>query len=72
MISNLPAKVGNELFYITFCDAYDRLQPGGRIVVVTINGLRQFIKRSFTEVFGNYKKVKQGASYTISSASKVS
>ena len=72
MISNLPAKVGNELFYIAFCDAYDRLQPGGRIVVVTINGLRQFIKRSFTEVFGNYKKVKQGASYTISSASKVS
>ncbi len=72
MISNLPAKVGNELFYISFCDAYDRLQPGGRIVVVTINGLRQFIKRSFTEVFGNYKKIKQSTSYTISSALKVS
>jgi len=72
MVSNLPAKVGNELFTIAFCDAYDRLQPGGRIVVVTINGLRQFIKRSFTEVFGNYKKIKQGASYTISSAYKVS
>ena len=70
MVSNLPAKVGNELFYISFCDAYDRLQPGGRIVVVTINGLRQFIKRAFTEVFGNYKKVKQSASYTISSAFK--
>ncbi len=72
MISNLPAKVGNELFYISFCDAYDRLQPGGRIVVVTINGLRQFIKRSFTEVFGNYKKIKQSTGYTISSALKVS
>ncbi|MEE9334227.1 MAG: methyltransferase [Granulosicoccaceae bacterium] len=70
MVSNLPAKVGNELFYISFCDAYDRLQPGGRIVVVTINGLRQFIKRSFNEVFGNYKKIKQSTSYTISSAFK--
>lgn len=70
VVSNLPAKVGNEMFYISFYDAYLRMQPGARIVVVTINGLRQFVKRAFTDVFGNYKKLKQGQSYTISMATK--
>lgn len=68
VVSNLPAKVGNEFFQIMFHDAHQRMQPGARFVVVTINGLRGFIKRSFTDVFGNYKKVKQGKSYTISMA----
>lgn len=70
VVSNLPAKVGNEMFYISFYDAFVRMQPGARIVVVTINGLRTFIKRAFTDVFGNYKKLKQGQSYTISMAVK--
>jgi len=70
VVSNLPAKVGNEMFYISFYDAFLRMQPGARIVVVTINGLRTFIKRAFTDVFGNYKKLKQGQSYTISMAQK--
>ena len=70
VVSNLPAKAGNELFYLYFYDALHHLKPGGRIVVVTINGLRDFIKRSFKEVFGNYDKLKQGARYTISQAVK--
>jgi len=70
VVSNLPAKVGNELFYISFFDAHQRMQPGATIVVVTVNGLRQFVKRAFTDVFGNYKKVKQGRSYTISMATR--
>lgn len=70
VVSNLPAKVGNELFYITFVDAFSRMRPGASIVVVTINGLRQFVKRAFTDVFGNYTKLKQGKSYTISKAVK--
>lgn len=68
VVSNLPAKVGNEFFQIMFHDARARMVPGARIVVVTINGLRGFIKRSFTDTFGNYRKVKQGKSYTISMA----
>lgn len=72
VVSNLPAKVGNEMFYISFYDAYQRMQPGATIVVVTINGLRQFVKRAFTDVFGNYKKLKQGKSYTISMATRES
>lgn len=70
VVSNLPAKVGNEFFQILFHDAHERLQPGGRIVVVTINGLRDFIKRSFRQTFGNYTKLKQGRSYTISMAER--
>jgi len=70
VVSNLPAKVGNEMFYIAFYDAYRRMQPGARLVVVTINGLRQFVKRAFTDVFGNYSKLKQGKSYTISMATR--
>ena len=68
VVSNLPAKVGNEFFQILFDDAHRQMQPGARIVVVTINGLRSFIKRSFNEVFGNYDKLKQGKTYTVSMA----
>ena len=68
VVSNLPAKSGNELLYLSFIDSRARMQPGARIVVVTITGLRQFIKRTFIEVFGNYTKVKQGRSYTVSMA----
>lgn len=68
VVSNLPAKVGNEFFQIMFHDARSLMLPGSRIVVVTINGLRGFIKRSFLDSFGNYTKLKQGKSYTISMA----
>lgn len=68
VVSNLPAKVGNELFYLMFVDAWRRMQPDARIVVVTINGLRSFIKRAFTDVFGNYRKLKQGKAYTVAEA----
>ena len=68
VVSNLPAKAGKELFYLYFYDARSRMKPGSRIYVVTINGLRQFIKRVFGEVFGNYSKLKQGKDYTVSMA----
>lgn len=70
IVSNLPAKVGNEQHYLYLFDAYDRLNPGGRFVVVTINGLRDFISRTFKEVFGNYDKLKQGKTYTVAQAVK--
>ena len=68
--SNIPAKVGNELMSLFFYDAFTQLRPGGRIYVVTINGLREYIKRVFREQFGNYTKIKQGAHYTVALASK--
>ena len=66
VVSNVPAKVGKEMLSIMLHDINNQLAPGGQFVVVTINGLRQYMKRNFMEVFGNYEKVKQGKDYTIS------
>lgn len=71
IFSNLPAKVGREFLWILLEDAKKHLKPGGRIYVVTISGLREFIKRNFQEVFGNYEKVKQGRNYTVGLATKI-
>jgi 16S rRNA (guanine1207-N2)-methyltransferase len=71
VVSNLPAKVGNEAYAILFHDAERALRPGGHIVVVTISGLRRYIERAFTEAFGNYEKVKQGRTHTVSMATKL-
>ncbi len=68
--SNIPAKVGKEMLSLILHDAWQRLKPGGRLYVVTINGLRQYMKRNLTEVFGNYDKLKQGRAYTVALASK--
>jgi 16S rRNA (guanine1207-N2)-methyltransferase len=70
VVSNLPAKVGRELMTTFLLDAYAQLKPGGQIVVVTINGLREYIKKNFQAVFGNYEKIKQGKTYTVSRAVK--
>ncbi|MCB1877652.1 MAG: methyltransferase [Chromatiales bacterium] len=66
--SNIPAKVGKELLTLMLWDACDRLVVGGGLYVVTINGLRQFMKRNLNEVFGNYDKLKQGKNYTVAMA----
>lgn len=68
--SNIPAKVGNELMSLFFYDAFQQLKPGGHLYVVTINGLREYIKRVFKERFGNYEKLKQGKNYTVAMAAK--
>ena len=68
--SNIPAKVGKELLALLLNDAHARLRPGGRLYLVTINGLRQYMKRNLTEVFGNYDKLKQGAHYTVALAER--
>ncbi|MFZ5580224.1 MAG: class I SAM-dependent methyltransferase [Pseudomonadota bacterium] len=70
IVSNVPAKVGKEMLYIMLDDARARMKPGGRIVLVTISGLREFFKRTLVEMFGNYEKVKQGKDYTVSLAIK--
>ncbi len=68
--SNVPAKVGKEMMSIMLHDAKHHLKPGGRLYLVTINGLREYMKRNLKEVFGNYKKLKQGKNYTVSYAER--
>ena len=71
ILSNLPAKVSKEQHYLYLYDAFEHLEVGGRFYVVTINGLRDFISRTFKEVFGNYSKLKQGKVYTVAMAEKL-
>lgn len=68
IVSNLPAKVGKELLFIMLNDAKAALNPGGKIYVVTISGLKDYIKREFKEIFGNFKKIKQSKTYVVSMA----
>ena len=68
--SNLPAKVGNELLSIILHDACEHLVSGGRLYVVTIAGLKKYVKRTFREIFGNYKKIKQRGTYLVSMAER--
>lgn len=69
--SNLPANVGKELLQIFLTDAKQYLKPDGRLYVVTISGLRAFIKRNFLSIFGNYQKVKQRHTHTVAMATQV-
>ncbi|RKU38889.1 methyltransferase [Candidatus Poribacteria bacterium] len=68
--SNLPANVGKELLQIFLTDAKQYLKPNGRLYVVTISGLREFIKRNFLNIFGNYQKVKQRRTHTVAMATR--
>lgn len=68
--SNLPAKTGKEMLSIILHDAHTHLEKGGLLYVVTISGLKEFIKRNFKEVFGNYEKLQQGKTYTVARAVK--
>ena len=70
IVSNIPAKVGKELLQTIIADAKSRLNPGGKFYVVTIAGLKDFIKRNFKETFGNYKKLKQSKGYCVAVAEK--
>jgi len=70
IVTNLPAKSGKELYYLMFYDAFERLADNGSVYIVTINGLRNFVKRAFTDIFGNYKKLKQSSTYTVAVATK--
>ena len=66
--SNLPANVGKELFRIFLSDARKHLNLNGKFYVVTISGIREFIKREFNRTFGNYRKVKQHKTHTVAMA----
>ena len=70
LYSNVPAKVGKEMWQIMLYDTWAGLKPGGEVWFVSINGLREYFKRTMKERFGNYDKVKQGKTYTVHRAVK--
>jgi len=70
VVSNVPAKIGSELLSIFLHDAHTHLNPGGKLYIVTISGLKDYMKRHLNEVFGNYDKLKQSKTYTAAIATK--
>lgn len=68
--SNVPAKVGKEMMSLMLHDAHRFLENNGKLYLVTVNGLRQYMKRELKDTFGNYKKLKQGKTYTVHMAIK--
>ncbi len=68
--SNIPAKVGGELLDYWMEQMGQRLRPGGQVWVVTVAGLKDYVKRVFRENFGNYKKVKQSRTHIVACAQR--
>ena len=68
VVSNLPAKVGGELLEHWMGQAQARLKPGGTLWVVTVAGLKDYVKRVFRQTFGNHRKVKQSGTHVVAAA----
>ena len=68
IVSNLPAQAGNEALDDVLVDAWERLSPGGSLVVVSVSGLRRFIRRRMEAIFGNYHKARQGPRHVVAQA----
>jgi len=66
IVANLPAQAGNEALDEILLDSWQRLTPGGSLVVVTVKGLRRYIRRRLEAVFGNAHKARQGPRHTVS------
>ena len=62
---NLPAKIGNELTTLLIADAHAHLAPGGALYLVSLSGMRRFVRRIVEERFGDYAKLRQGAQHTV-------
>ncbi len=65
IISNLPAKVNKEFFWILFGEAFEHLPVGGTFLVVAIKQLEPMLKKSFDAVFGNSEIVSQNKVYSV-------
>jgi 16S rRNA (guanine1207-N2)-methyltransferase len=71
IVSNLPAKVNKEFFWILFGEAYEHLNEGGVFAVVAIGQLEPMLKKSFEAVFGNSEVVKKNKLYSVVVTKKI-
>ncbi len=72
IISNLPAKVSKEFFWILFGEAFEHLENNGEFVVVAIRQLEPMLKKSFEAVFGNYEILGTDKVYSVVRTKKTS
>ncbi len=72
IVSNLPAKVSKEFFWILFGEAFEHLEENGVFIVVAIKQLEPMLKKSFEAVFGNYEILGSDRVYSVVSTKKLS
>lgn len=65
IMCNVPAKVGKELYWIIMNDAKQHLKENGKLYFVFIHGLKEFFRRYFKEIFGNYTHIINSKTYTV-------
>lgn len=65
IVSNIPAKVSKEMFWMMFEDMKKHLAFDGRVYLVALKGLKKFLKRSLVEYFGDCKRVAQEKEYVL-------
>lgn len=63
--SNLPAKVGRELYRIFVEDAWSHLRPGGRFYAVMIRQLWPALQREVERVGGQAEKLREGPRHVV-------
>lgn len=65
IVSNLPAKVSKEFFWILFGEAFDHLEAGGYFVVVVIKQLEIMARKNFNTLFGNSEVIARDKTYSV-------
>ena len=70
IVSNLPAKISKEFFWILFAEAKEFLKTGGSFYVVTIAGLKRFTENNFQKIFGNYELLDSKKTYFVAKTTK--
>lgn len=70
IVSNLPAQAGNEALDELLLGAHDCLRPGGTLVIVTVQGLKRYIRRRLEAIFGDYHKAREGARHVVAEATR--
>ncbi len=72
LLSNLPAKVSKEFFWILFGEAEDHIKEGGYFIVVVIKQLEIMVRKNFNTIFGNSDVVARDKTYSVVLAKKKS
>jgi len=65
IVSNLPAKVSKEFFWILFGETFDHLETDGYFVVVVIKQLEIMARKNFNTLFGNSEVIARDKTYSV-------
>ncbi|MCF7865688.1 MAG: methyltransferase [Candidatus Pacebacteria bacterium] len=65
IVSNLPAKVSKEFFWILFAETFEHLEKDGYFAVVVIKQLEIMMRKNFNTLFGNSEVIDRDKTYSV-------